>query len=253
MSVGIIKSGRFSRQAESVLQLYPVGTLYWTKNASFDPNAAWGGTWVRIKDKFIMAAGDSHALGTSGGNETIKLTTAQLPSHEHTLNSGNTSSDGTKKTAGFRGTVVKTNSAGAHYHYRAQSDSKPKNNTDTKYTDSFNHHFGGSSSKNVMYDAANASSLLAHGGAVIEYPYSADGASSTSSVAGWSDGEGNGSGGTNNQYIRGYGHFSSYSGYHGHNVTAEGYLYGKTDNTGSGSAINILPPYETAYCWERTE
>lgn len=62
---------------------YPVGTLYWSKNNT-EPSTLFGGTWTRVKDKFILAAGDTYAQGASGGAATVTLTVNQIPSHNHT-------------------------------------------------------------------------------------------------------------------------------------------------------------------------
>lgn len=62
--------------------VYPVGSLYWSKKST-DPATLFGGTWTRIKDKFILAAGDSYAQGATGGSATVTLTADQLPTHSH--------------------------------------------------------------------------------------------------------------------------------------------------------------------------
>ena len=73
---------------------YPVGSLYWTSNADFDPNVEFGGgsVWERIKDRFVLAAGDTYTtVGVGnvtsgdgiGGSASVTLTTAQMPSHSH--------------------------------------------------------------------------------------------------------------------------------------------------------------------------
>lgn len=74
---------------------YPVGTLYHTTASAFDPAAAWGGTWERIKDRFLLAAGTAYAGGSTGGEATHKLTAQEMPSHTHTMyvnNDGSSSS-----------------------------------------------------------------------------------------------------------------------------------------------------------------
>ena len=63
--------------------MYPIGSLYWSKNST-DPSTLFGGTWTRVKDKFILAAGDTYGVGATGGAATVKLTTNQIPSHSHT-------------------------------------------------------------------------------------------------------------------------------------------------------------------------
>lgn len=73
---------------------YPVGTIYESADASFDPNESWGGTWVEISGKFLLAAGGSHSVGDTGGAESVSytpsgtvgghtLTINEMPSHNH--------------------------------------------------------------------------------------------------------------------------------------------------------------------------
>lgn len=53
---------------------YPVGSYYETSDASFNPNTAWGGTWVEdTKGRVTVAKADSGTfvtLGGTGGSET---------------------------------------------------------------------------------------------------------------------------------------------------------------------------------------
>ena len=62
---------------------HPIGTIYETVDENFDPAATWGGTWERIKDKFLLSAGDTYTAGSTGGEATHKLTTSEMPSHSH--------------------------------------------------------------------------------------------------------------------------------------------------------------------------
>lgn len=48
-----------------------------------DPSLLFGGTWERIKDKFLLCSGDTYTLGSEGGEATHKLTTSEMPSHNH--------------------------------------------------------------------------------------------------------------------------------------------------------------------------
>ena len=65
--------------------IYPVGSLYWSSKST-NPAELFGGTWTQIKDKFILAAGDTYVNGSTGGSDSITLTEANLPSHTHSLN-----------------------------------------------------------------------------------------------------------------------------------------------------------------------
>lgn len=62
--------------------VYPVGSIYLSV-ASTNPGTLFGGTWVRIQDTFLLAAGSSYAAGTTGGEATHTLTTSEMPTHAH--------------------------------------------------------------------------------------------------------------------------------------------------------------------------
>ena len=66
-------------------KLYPVGSVYISFNST-DPSVLFGGTWVRLKDSFLLASGDTYAPNTSGGSATKTITTSNLPAHNHTVN-----------------------------------------------------------------------------------------------------------------------------------------------------------------------
>ena len=62
---------------------YPVGSVCMF-NANIDPNEMYGGTWVRIKGKFILGADDdTYPLGSEGGEAETLLTEDQMPIHRH--------------------------------------------------------------------------------------------------------------------------------------------------------------------------
>lgn len=68
--------------ARVILEIHPVGSLYFTELAT-NPAEMFGGTWERVKDKFILAAGDTYSAGSTGGEETHTLTTDEMPEHKH--------------------------------------------------------------------------------------------------------------------------------------------------------------------------
>lgn len=73
--------------AENIINLvYPVGSIYMSVN-NVSPATFIGGTWVAIQDRFLLSAGSSYEAGSTGGAETVTLTTAQMPSHTHTTDS----------------------------------------------------------------------------------------------------------------------------------------------------------------------
>jgi len=65
----------------SLLQAYPIGSIYMSVNAT-DPATLFGGEWERIKDTFLLSAGDTYGAGTSGGSAD-----AVLIEHTHDITS----------------------------------------------------------------------------------------------------------------------------------------------------------------------
>lgn len=68
--------------ADAKLAAHPVGSLYWSTQST-DPASLFGGTWERVKDRFVLAAGDSYAVGATGGEATHTLAEAEMPAHKH--------------------------------------------------------------------------------------------------------------------------------------------------------------------------
>lgn len=64
---------------------HPVGSYYWSSDAT-SPATLFGGTWVQITGKFILAAGNGYNVGATGGEATHTLTVAEMPSHNHSVN-----------------------------------------------------------------------------------------------------------------------------------------------------------------------
>lgn len=64
--------------------LHPVGSIFQSTDST-SPAELFGGTWEQVKDRFLLAAGDSHEAGSTGGEETHTLTKAEIPDHNHTF------------------------------------------------------------------------------------------------------------------------------------------------------------------------
>lgn len=75
---------------------FPVGSIYMSVNST-NPSTFFGGTWVEIQGRFLLGRSSSYAAGSQGGEASHKLTSSEMPSHNHT----------------FSGTA---NSAGSHKH-----------------------------------------------------------------------------------------------------------------------------------------
>lgn len=71
--------------ADGILNVvYPVGH-YWISDTDTDPATIVGGTWQRLRDCFLLAAGTNYAAGTTGGEAEHTLTVDEMPEHRHYL------------------------------------------------------------------------------------------------------------------------------------------------------------------------
>ena len=62
--------------------IYPVGSIYISVNNT-NPTVIFGGTWEQIKDRFLLACGDTYKNGEIGGEATHTLTNDETPAHVH--------------------------------------------------------------------------------------------------------------------------------------------------------------------------
>ena len=69
--------------------IYPIGSIYMS-SVSTSPATLFGGTWVQLKDRFMVAAGTTYPAGSTGGAATHTHTTAnhtltvsEMPAHGH--------------------------------------------------------------------------------------------------------------------------------------------------------------------------
>lgn len=70
--------------SSSSIDAYPVGSIYMSVNST-SPATLFGGTWQRIQDRFLIAAGSTYKAGGTGGEATHKLTVEEMPSHTHAV------------------------------------------------------------------------------------------------------------------------------------------------------------------------
>lgn len=92
--VGRLKNGGPSSEggSSSALDAYPVGSIYMSVNET-SPEELFGGSWVRIQSRFLLAAGDGYSAGSEGGEASHQLTASELPAISGTISAssnGNT-------------------------------------------------------------------------------------------------------------------------------------------------------------------
>lgn len=112
-------------------KLWPVGSIY-QSSSSTSPASLFGGTWEQIKDQFILAAGDTYAAGSTGGEATHKLTDAEMPRHAHNIAKGAKNIDGTGTKFEAYDAYQSESSIAEGYYWTAMTlfagNSKPHNN-----------------------------------------------------------------------------------------------------------------------------
>lgn len=84
----------------SIDKVYPVGSIYTTLSAA-NPGDLFGGTWVKIEDRFLLAAGKLHnVLNAEGGSS--EMTASMMPEHSHSVSlNGRTTSQSAGVTTGM--------------------------------------------------------------------------------------------------------------------------------------------------------
>ena len=118
------------------INAYPVGSIYMSVN-NISPTSLFGGTWVQLKDCFLLAAGDTYAAASTGGSadavvvshshavesQSVTGTAASAGAHSHTYSRaypvGFRMAEGTEDELDVWNGTVKTSttsSTGAHTH-----------------------------------------------------------------------------------------------------------------------------------------
>lgn len=73
---------------------YPVGAIYLSVT-NVNPASLFGGTWEAIGGRFLIGADSTYAAGSTGGEAAHKLTTSEMPRHNHTLDNYNVAAGNT--------------------------------------------------------------------------------------------------------------------------------------------------------------
>lgn len=195
------------------LAAHPVTTLYWTSDPR-NPGDVYGGTWKQIKDRFILAAGDTYSNGATGGNADTTLAVDNLPSHSHSF--------------------TPVGSVSAHSHGLSS------------HTHSFS--WSGSHGHNVVY-STNPNMIEVYywkgqENGIVGNSVASGGGEEHRSATGYLL--------TNSTTINISGTTGMASGNTGSATPTFTGTRSTTEGTGSGTAFSNMPPYVAKYCWERT-
>ena len=248
--------------------VYPIGSIYLSSNNT-NPGTLFGGTWVQIKDRFILTAGDSYSNGATGGAATVTLTVSNMPSHSHSFTpSGNVSSH--KHSFTPSGTVGShTHTGPSHAHSFTPSGTVSSSFSGTAGTtgqmsqNAEHRHVITEDSNSTLerYDSNESNEDISASGTGDGYHFwtsatntdhthsftpSGTVSSSFSGTAGTTGAAGTGDTGSTAPS------FTGTAGYTGDTAPSFTGTAGYTGTNGSESSFSILPPYVVKYCWERT-
>lgn len=223
--------------------IYPVGSIYLSVN-DVNPSTIFGGTWEKIKDKFLLSSGDTYSIGSTGGNSSTTLDIANLPSHNHTGTTGNESQGHTH--SGTTG-----NQSANHTHTFSGTTSTNGSHSHTTWTDSQGSHSHNSGHGWWYTESGSDRQSLANG-----YNNGDSWSGNVTSSAG-SHGHNvymNSAGGHDHTYS---GTTSGISANHTHGFTTGGISANHThsfttSSVGSTQAFSNMPPYLTINVWKRT-
>lgn len=142
-------------------KVYPVGSIYMSAS-DVNPSTLFGGTWVRIEDRFLLASGSSYSAtydengfaNKTGGASTVTLTSAQsgLKAHGHGMahthkhrhksarwRDGRTQSGTTRvSTVSFDDSSATGTTLYTDYNEQASSKSTTDNNTASNASEAHN-------------------------------------------------------------------------------------------------------------------
>lgn len=137
-----------------------------------------------MKDKFVVGAGNTYSSNSTGGSNSHTLTTAEIPSHNHTQNSHNHT--GSSGTSGSHSHIGTTSTGGAHTHnvyysysggtgsYRRLGHATSNSGSDNSALSSGNHNHtfttasGGDHSHTVTVGSTMATNQATGGGGAHE-------------------------------------------------------------------------------------
>ena len=238
---------KFKSYISSPLDAYPVGA-YYISSVSTSPAELFGGTWVEVRDRMILAAGTTYTAGAltnpkTGGSETKKLTPANMPSHMHTFT--------TAKDGKHTHTVSGTCQTSTHTHSVSGTTDGAGSHTHTITTNG-NHYHG------AMGENYNQSLYGFYDSDRTHVGTSGDLDNDNTIWKTSTDGAHNHTASAISNHTHTFSASIGRSGSHTHTISitvgqaGEHSHTGTTNGAGSGTAFDIMPPYIVAYVWRRT-
>ena len=198
--------------SEILNRVYPVGSIYMSMTNT-NPSTLFGGTWESVEGKFLLGADTTYTAGSTGGNSSVTLTTSELPSHNHSLNSHTHTYSKSSTTSGSHTLTV--SEMPSHTHNNMMNTIK---SVDSSY--GFTKSSPGYTDRAIARTTTEGNSLSTGSSSVTNIKSTGGGGGHTHSITLTS--------------------------------TDTGTATGNTGSKGSGSSFSIMNPYLAVYIWKRT-
>lgn len=247
---GNVITNTYATKSDLIELIYPVGSIYISvKNTS--PATFLGGTWESFGSGRTLIGVDANDSDFStaektGGEKAHTLSSNEIPSHAHTVNSHTHSIPALSGSAASAGAHTHTitsssSSAGAHTHTTSGTAASAGNHKHS-VPHNADASTGGSKSRMIGYNSSGSTD------AKYKNRYSDETGAHTHSVSGTAA-----SAGAHTHTISSS---SASAGAHTHTVTTTANTSGSaspaTNSIGGNGAHNNLQPYVTVYMWKRT-
>ena len=218
---------------------WPVGAVLQMTNGN-NPNDIYPGTtWQEIQGRFLLGSSSSYTLGNTGGAATVTLTTAQLPSHSHGLNSHT-------HTVGAH-----THGLNSHTHTYAKASSPTGSTTlTTSQIPSHTHTIRSNNDDPLASFGVNATWTNSSSG--IKLFTDSDSTSHRMTYVNATNATGGGTGHTHTVSTSTTNTGAASGNTASNSSFNTGAASGNTATAGSGSAHDNMPPYKVVNMWERT-
>lgn len=88
VAIAAVAENSYVKDGDEIKQLifemtHPIGSIIYTSNSANPSTYLGGGTWTQIQGRFLLGASSSYTAGSTGGEATHTLTTAEIPAHSH--------------------------------------------------------------------------------------------------------------------------------------------------------------------------
>lgn len=235
----------YSQLQDTASKLYPVGSVY-ISFSSTNPSTLFGGTWTRLKDRMLMASGDTYAPNTTGGSATKTIGVTNLPAHNHSVNASTHSHSVTTAGAGGHTHTASSNTTGSHKHARGTMNIVGTITNNSGADEEYLTYADAITSTGALRVGKYGTTKGAIGSAITGGAYNeiSFDASRTGAWTGETSANGDHSHTITVNSVGNHTHTVTISNTGSHTHT--------TNNTGGGTPLNILPPYMTVYMWRRT-